>query len=413
MDHDFSFGIYRDPFRFAEWQEPLHYVGATAPALQQANVGSQTVGRRAQTTVPAEEAAPSFVRESRKCNLIAFTAPGNAFGALITKTLKPTPGYLRGLWFVFALTGGVNGTKTVTAGADAPYNLVQSVQLRDAFGTVVYQTDGFGMYLIQLYSGQVGSAGLQDPTKDAFWSAISVGAAGTGNASFALYLPLEYDPDTAYTSLASMNTAAQMSLTMTLNTATAFYGSAGAGQPGTLPLIEVDCYEEFWAVPISDPSLGPPDDGSSHQWTQSQGQNLIGTGSNTAVPLPDVGTYLSTLIILMRDNTGVRIDTPYSSDVELWVDGVPVRIEHSNLLFSRMFRQYGITRPTGVAVYTWADSVGSLVDIDDMELLLPTTPGTLLELKSGAWGTFANSPATAYTYTGKLFPVSNVPARLV
>lgn len=413
MDFDsISFGIYRDPFRFAEGTERVFNVGATAPALQSANVGSQTVGRRNQTTVPAADAAPSFVRESRKCNLLAFTAPGNAFGALITKTLKPTPGYLRGLWFVFIGTGGVNGAKTVAITPDAPYSLVQSCQLRDAFGTVVYQTDGFGMFLIHIYSGQIGAAGLQDPTKDAFWSATSVGGAGTGNFQYALYLPLEYDPDTAYTSLASMNTAAQMSLTMQLNPALSFYALA-AGTPGTPPVIEVDCYEEFWAVPISDPSLGPPDDGSSHQWTQSQGQNLIGTLSNTSVPLPDVGTYISTLILCIRDSTGVRIDTPFSTDLELWVDGVPVRIEHSNLLFNRMFRQYGMTRPTGVAVYTFADSVGTLVDIDDMELLLPTTPGTLLEVKSGQWGAITNSPATMFTYTGKLFPVSNVPDRLI
>jgi hypothetical protein len=78
-----------------------------------------------------------------------------------------------------------------------------------------------------------------------------------------------------------------------------------------------------------------------------------------------------------------------------------------------MFRQFGITRPTGVAVYTFRDSVGWNVDIDDMELLLPTTPGTLLEVFSGAWGTISNSPAICYTYTGKLFPVEAVPTRIV
>jgi hypothetical protein len=207
-----------------------------------------------------------------------------------------------------------------------------------------------------------------------------------------------------------MNTAAQMALTLQLNGAATFYGTT---QPGTLPTVEVDLYEEFWAVPISNPSLGPPDDGSSHQWSQSQGQNLIGSGSNTNVPLPDVGTYISTLIILMRDSTGARSDSPYNTDVELWIDGVPNRIEHPNLAFSRMYRQYGITRPTGVLVYTWRDSVGWTVNIDDMELLLPTTPGTLLELRSGAWGTISNTPATAYTYTGKLYPVGSVPERLV
>lgn len=382
----------------------------SAPALQGANVNSQTVSRRPQTTAPGQEAAPSFVRESRKCNQLAFSITGNAFGANIARTLKPTPGYLRGLWLVATATGGVNGTNTVSASADAPYNLYQTIQLRDAFGSVVYQADGFGAYLIHLYSGQVGAVGLQNPTSDAFWSAVSTGTAGTGNFTFALYIPLEFDPDTGYCSLPSMNTAAQMQLSLTLCSSATFYGTTA---PGTLPTTQIDVYEEYWAVPLSNPGLAPPDDGSSHQWSQSQGQNTIAASSNTRVPLPDVGTYISTLILCFRNSTNARTDTAFSTDLELWVDGVPIRIESSNMLFSRMFRQFGITRPTGVAVYSWRDSVGWTVDIDDMELLLPTTPGTLLESFSGGWGNISSGPATIQTYTGKLFPVGNVPERLV
>lgn len=383
----------------------------TVPALATANPASQTVTRgRPQTTGNTGSADASFVHESRKCNQLAFASVGNAFGALIAKTLKPSPGYLRGLWMVATGTGGVNGTHTVSAAADSPYNLYQSIQLKDAFGTVVYQTDGFGAFLIHMYSGQVGAVGLQDPTKDAFYSAISTGASGTGNFTFALYIPLEFDPDTAFSSLAAMNTAAQMALTINLNSAANFYGTT---QPGTLPLIEVDIYEEYWAVPLTNPGLAPPGDGSSHQWTQSQGQNLIGSGGNTRVPLPDVGSYISAIIVLMRDSLNVRIDTPFNTDIELWLDGVPTRIEHPNLLFSRMYRQFGVTRPTGCAVYSFRDSVGLNIGIDDMELLLSTTPGTLVELFSGGWGTFSNGPATAYTYTGKLFPSADVPTRLV
>lgn len=383
---------------------------ASGPALQNANPASQTVSRRAQTTAPPQ--AVSFVRESRKCNLLAFAAAGNAFGGLITKTVKPTPGYLRGLWLVATGTGGVNGTKTVTAGTDAPYNLYQSIQLRDAFGTVVYNADGFGAYLIHLYSGQVGANGLQNPASDAFYSAINTGATGTGNFTFSLYIPLEFDPDTAYCALPSMNTAAQMQLTIQLGTSAAFYTDT-TGTPGTAPSIEVDCYEEYWAVPLSDPALAPPDDGSSHQWTSSQASATIASGSNARIQLPDVGSYISTLIVCMRNSLNARSDQPYNSDLELWVDSVPIRQEHPNLLFGRMYRQFGITRPTGVAVYTWRDSVGHNVNIDDMELLLPTTPGTLLELFSGAWGTITSGPDTVQTYTGKLYPVSSVPERLV
>ena len=379
----------------------------SGPALQNANVNSQTVGRRAQTTAPG--VAESFVRESRKSSLLAFTSAGNAFGAVISRSLKPTPGYLAGFWLVATGTGGVNGTKTVTAAADAPWNLYTTIQLRDAFGTVVYNADGFGAYAIHLYSGQVGAASFQDPTKDAFYSAINSGATGTGNFTFALYIPLEFDPDTAYCSLPAMNTAAQMSLYVQLNASANFYTTA----PGTLPLVEVDCYEDYWAVPLSNPQLSPPDDGSSHQWSASQAQNTVSSTSNSSPQLPDVGTYISAIIVVARNATNVRDDGLWSSDLELWVDSVPIRQEHSNSLFSRMYRQFGITRPTGVAVYTWRDSTGRLVSLDDMELLLVTTPGTLIELRSGAWGTISGGPDTLYTYTGKLFPAGAVPERLV
>lgn len=353
--------------------------------------------------MPVENVQASFVRESRRCSQVGFTQPGNAFGALISKPLKPTPGYLRGLWIVVQATGG--GGSAATYFPDSPYNVIQSVQLRDAFGTVVFQTDGYGLYLIHLYSGQVGANGFQNPASDSWF----VATATTGNFTFALYLPLEFDPDTAYTALPAMNAAAEMTLSIQLNPAATVYNA----QPTTAPTVEIDVYQEYWATPITDPNLTPPDDGSSHQWTQSQGNVPIGSAGNARVQLPDVGTYLSAIILVFRDSTNARIDTPFSSDIELWVDGVPVRIEHPKVLQSRMYRQFGITRPTGVAVYTFRDSVGWAVNVDDMELLLPTTPGTLLEVFSGAWGTFSNSPATVNTYTGKLYPVNEVPERVV
>lgn len=374
--------------------------------LQQANPATQTVTRRAQTSVPAD-AYSSFVRESRKCNQLALAVAGNAFGAYISKTIKPSPGYLRGIWIIVKATGGA-ATVTVAAQPDAPWSVIQSFSLRDAFGSVVFQSDGYGMYLIHLYSGQVGAAGLQDPTKDTWFSNVAVGASASGNFQFALYVPLEFDPDTGYCALPSMNAAAQMTVNIQLAGSAAVYSTA---PNTTLPVIEVDIEQEYWAVPISDPSLTPPDDGSSHQWTQSIGQQNIASASNNRIQLPDVGTYLSTIICVFRDSTNARIDTAITtSDLELWVDGVPVRIEDYRVNTSRMFREFGITpKPTGAIVYSFRNSAGWIVNMDNMELLLPTTPGTLLELFSGAWGTFGNSPATVQTYTGKLYPVGTVP----
>jgi hypothetical protein len=225
-----------------------------------------------------------------------------------------------------------------------------------------------------------------------------------------LYLPIEFDPDTAYGALPAMNAAAEMQLSLQLSQDSAVYATS----PSTLPTIDVEITQEYWSVPITNPSLTPPDDGTSHQWSQSQGQNPIVSTGNTRVPLPDTGTYLSAIIACIRDSTGARDDGAITnSDLEFWVDGVPVRMESPDLTIARMFRQFGVTRPTGVIVYTFRDSVGLVNGIDDMQLLLPTTPGTLLELASGSWGTVSNTPATVGTYTGKLYPAGEVPERVV
>lgn len=388
----------------------IYFQPVATPTLQVGNPSTQTVSRQIQTTGPSpQEPIQSFVEQSGKATQLTFTSTANAFGGLITRSIKPAPGYLRGLWLVFKATGGVNGTHTVAGQADQPYSTVQSIQLRDPFGTVVFQTDGVGLWLVNLYSAQVGAAGFQDPSNDADWSAMSIGSSGTGNFSFALFLPLEYDPDTGYCSLPAMNSAAEMNLQIQLGTSASVYSTA----PGTLPTIELDVYQDYWVLPNNAPTLAPPDDGSSHQWTQANGQNNIGSGSNVRVELPDVGTFIDTLICVFRDVNSVRTDEPFNQDLELWIDGVPRRIESPNRLFSRMKRQFGVTRPAGVAVYTFRDTVGRLVNDDNLEQLLPTTPGTLLELFSGAWGTASVStpPWNVTTYTGKLYPLGAVPER--
>src|ERR1035437_2012033 len=375
---------------------------AGTATLQNANPASQTVARSPQTTTPADTLG-AFVRESRKCNQAGIQVYGNGFGQLISKSIKPAPGYLRGLWINIKASGG--GGSAAVAAADAPWNIIQNLQLRDPFGSVDFNADGFGIYLVHMYSGQFGAGGLQDPALDPSYSAIAV----TGDFNFSLYLPIEFDPDTAYGALPAMNAAAEMQLSLQLAPAATVFGTA----PTTAQTIDVEVSQEYWSVPITNPNLTPPDDGSSHQWAQSQGSNTIASQGNTRVPLPDVGTYLSTIICCLRDSTGARVDTPFNKDLEFWVDGVPTRMENPDLAFARMFRQFGVTRPTGVVVYTYRDSVGQMVSVDDMQLLLPTTPGTLLEVTSGAWGTISSGPATLSTYTGKLYPAGSVPERVV
>jgi hypothetical protein len=68
-----------------------------------------------------------------------------------------------------------------------------------------------------------------------------------------------------------------------------------------------------------------------------------------------------------------------------------------------------VTRPTGVIVYTFRNSVQTFVSTaDTYDLVLPTSPATLLE-SVGTWGAIANVPGQLYQITGELFPLGGIP----
>lgn len=390
-------------------QSMLHFQPVATPTLQTGNPSTQTSSRQIQTT-SGEESGPteSFVSQSGKSTQVGYSNSGIQFGGLVTRSIKPAPGYQRMLRLIVQAVGG-SGTTTVAATADSPYSAIQSLQIRDPFGTVVYQTDGFGLFCVNLYSAQIAAVGAQYPTNDAAWSAMATGADASGDFSFALFVPFEFDPDTGYCSIPAMNSAAEMNIQVQFGTSAQVYSVA----PTTLPTLNFTIEQLYWIVPLANPTMAPPDDGSSHQWTQANGQQSIGSGSNTRVELPDVGSYISTLILCFRDVNNVRTNEPFSSDLELWIDGVPRYIENPNSRFTYMYQSFLVARPAGVVAYTWRDSIGHAVNDDNMEQLLPTTPGTLLEVFSGAWGTASSStpPWGVTTYTGKLYPLGTVPER--
>ena len=162
-------------------------------------------------------------------------------------------------------------------------------------------------------------------------------------------------------------------------------------------------------APIDQPQVGPPDVGSSAQWSEARAAAGVASASFQRIQLPRVGTFIHTLILTLRDSTGARIDAFPSSDLALWVDGVPLVQETFNERVDLMWRQFGVTRPTGVLVYSFRDAVQTAVSsADTYDLLLPTTPATLLEV-AGTWGTIANAPAQLIVTTGELFPTGGIP----
>lgn len=370
--------------------------------LQTANPSMGTVSRMPQTTgQPASPGSTPFTRVSRQGQILGTSQAGQAYGSLWTPTLKPVGGYLRHL--ILTVTSVTGGTLTgASAQADAPYNVIQNLFLRDPFGQPVLQASGYSMYLINRFGGQHGMLGFgNDPATLPSFTAVSL---TTGAFNFAFHLPLEMD-SSGYCSLPSMNAASQPQLQIQWNPSTTVFGS----HTGTDPTITSAVNEPFWMAPVDQPQIAPPDVGSSAQWSEARAAAGVASQQFQRIQLPRVGTFIHTLILALRDSTGARIEAYPTSDLTLWVDGVPILFETLQERTDKLFAQFGASRPTGVVVYTFRDSVQSAVSTaDTYDLLLPTTPATLLEI-SGTWGTISNAPAILTAITGELYPVGGIP----
>jgi len=367
--------------------------------LQTAQPALGTVSRQPQTTAEPASGNVPFSRMSRQMQILGPVSSGLPFGSLFTPQIKPAGGYIRYYPLYITASGGTGAA--AVASADAPWNTVQNIFLRDPFGQPIIQADGYSLYLIDLYGGQSGVFGFGN--NNATLPSFS-GVAATGNFLIRLHLPLELD-SSGYCSLPAMNAASQPSIWVQTNPSTVVYSTA----PTTVPTLQLQLDEEFWAAPVDNPQYAPPDIGSSAQWSVTKAAMGIASSQFQRVVLPRVGTYTNTLILVLRDSTGARIDSFPASDLSLWVDGVPHLYETFLERQDKMYAQFGVTRPTGVVVYTFRNSVQTFVSTaDTYDLILPTSPATLLEAV-GTWGVISNAPAQLYQITGELFPLGGIP----
>lgn len=370
--------------------------------LQTANPSMGTVSRQPQTTGQAAAAGQApFTRLSRQGQILGPALAGQAFSSLWTPILKPVGGYMRQLVLtVTSVTGGALTGAVVQP--DAPYNVIQNLFLRDPFGQPVIQASGFSLYLINLYGGQYGMLGFGNNVST--MPSFQTPNAATGVFQFRMNIPLEMD-SSGYCSLPSMNAASQPQLQIQWNPSTTVFGA----HTGTDPTLTASANETFWMTPVDHPEIAPPDVGSSGQWSEARAAAGVASAQFQRIQLPRVGTFIHTLNLRLIDSTGARVEAWPTSDLTLWVDGVPILFEALIDRRDKMFAQAGVTAPTGVINYSFRDSVQTAVSTaDTYDLLLPTTPATLLEV-SGTFGTITNAPATILAVTGELFPVGGIP----
>ena len=372
---------------------------------------------RPQPTTTVEAAGGPFIRHSQPGRAPQYVVSGSAFGSIITQPLVARPGYFRNLRVTHTLVTG--GTLTgATLQADAPYNLNNLIQLKDAFGTPLITADGYTVSnLLSLYSGGFGiNNGTNVPSNLPSWSTVST---TTGAGQFSYALPLEFAK--GYGVLSAANASLLPTLQFNLGSFAGVFGSA----TGTQPTITTTVDSDFYWLPEG-VSVEPPGLGTTRQWIQQQLNPTVPSAASARLQLPRLGGYLDTLIFTIRDSTGARVDA-WPSRLQLYVDGVPLidstaattvggTTGYGGEIFDDMAISFGTgtqlssTRPTGVLAISRKTSLAqnSLGLLDSGEAYLSTNPGTLVELNGAPWGTITNAPGTITAVIGQVVPTGAV-----
>ena len=370
--------------------------------------GTQVGNVQPQTT--AEPGAGPFIQHTQEGSAPMYTVSNINLGSnwQITNPLTAVPGYIRAWRLKFTASGGVNGTETVAITPDAPYSIVQNILVTDAYGTQIITGPGYDLLkLIPKFGSQFGLGAQRDISTLPSFVPVSVGSTGTGDFQFSTILPLEFAKGIG--TIGGADNSIQPRITLTGAPSSAVYSTA----PGTLPTLTVENYTDFYWLPQGS-AIVPPGEGTSEQWISQVANPTIGTGMAQPITIPRAGGYIATIILVLRDSTGARIDA-WPDPIKVVVDGVP----WSNCPFSQLEDNMaitfeGVTRDTGVIAFSRKTSLSQRDEglLDTGMTYLSTTPGTSIQIE-GVWGTVANAPATLTAYLGTVVPAGTLITGLV
>lgn len=383
-------------------------------------VAGATIATRPQPQTTQQAGPGPFIAHAVHASRPGYVHASVALGGVVTDPLPQAPGYLRKLRLSLLGTGGGTGTTVFTTNNDSATCVAQAVQLlqlKDPMGTPIITGSGFDMlYLAPLYSGQVGILRSSDITLFPTYSGIATNASTTNTGNFFTDAVIPLEGTLAYGVVAVGNASALPTLLINLNPSSSIYATG----PATNPTVTVSVDYDYYAV--ADPTIEPPGLGTTFQWQSVPANPTIGSSASQRVQLPRTAGYLHTLVLVMRDSTGVRIDG-YGTRVRLYVDGVPVyddtfsaTASNSSWVLNRMFLESGgqvgvggspsTTRPVGTIAYSFRESIAQVnLGLADTQLRLPpVTPGTLLEVECTPWGTVSNAPAVLTAIYGMVVP---------
>lgn len=389
-------------------------------------VGSGTTAGRPQPQTTTEVAGGPFIRHAPDGRRAQYVDT-QGYGGFMSRPTVSMPGYAKGYRCVFTGTGGANAASAPTVSADAPWNFMQLVQMKDAFGTQLLVGPGYVIgFEVPLYSGQFGTDLMRSPVNSPQQTVYNTTLSASGLSwQFATYFAFEFAK--AYGVISGANAALLPVLQINLAAATALFT---ANTP-TTPLTWTETLDsDFYWLPSA--PTDPPGLGTTAQWIYQPSNPTIPANASQLVQLPRMGGYLTGLILEIRDAAGLRDDTLWPVRPKLLVDGVPlidtlfstlqedvaincgVGAASANVVSAAGAAQSGtipVPRPAGTI---WLSRKTSLAQrdfglLDTGEIFLSTNPGTQLEFAGFPWAAGDGSnPHTLNATVGQVVPSGTI-----
>lgn len=321
------------------------------------------------------------------------TAVANLFNGALSQ-VKPYP-FLQALWIKCV---GVGGSTGGTVFQDFPGSLFSTFRFQDPNGHAIIDTDGVGLYWLAKYGDY---AYLGDPKLLSGYSTT----AATPQASF--IIPFQYST-LGVGSLPNMDASGPYRIFASGNTAAGIYSTSPTT---TRPLITATVGLEAWSLPGAQSRVNgapqvqapPPLDRGVvlvREYTKQQYSINSGGGTQT-IRLTRVGNIIAKLILVCRDNTGLRVSwltaVQAGTTIQFAFDTNPLFQADPQHLIERYTRRRtsanaGAAIDVGVLVLPFDEPTqfGLQTDAFDagMDSMLQTAQSTSLELTFN-WDTTA------------------------
>lgn len=333
-----------------------------------------------------------FVRAAHKLRQPAFQYNTAVLGAAIQNFGPndiPSGGFLRSIILALQGFGGVAGGGALAA--DAPWNILSSVELADVNGqALVYgNLNGYDLYLANRFGSYL-YGGIPDYVADANIIAID-------NPAIFLRIPVEIDHTDGYGSLPNLNAAEPYRVRLGFNTV----GNVWAAPPGVAPAIGVRAFSEDWSLPAEVDGNGnkqattPPNMNTTQYWSKTILPLVAGAND---LRLTRMGNLLRNIILTFRTAAGARFGV-LPVDMRLTWDRYQLFNEDAiirRMIMGEVAGQYGYALPMGVLAYSFTED-GGAPSAEKRNLWVPTMQPTELRFSFTAAGGLAGGTLEVLT----------------